>query len=158
MKKKHVTIDDPSAAPSSEEPQRIFQDDNTAYRGIHTPTHTLSPQQDGYRTPTIEDHEVQNGGPTTPNGARTPTSNGLATPNGHSTPNSLHHRLPHFRHHLNSSSTSLAHSIFDKLHWRERIRHYTWTFFTMTMATGGISNVLYNGKLSLIGPRSPSRS
>ncbi|KAF1959870.1 C4-dicarboxylate transporter/malic acid transport protein, partial [Byssothecium circinans] len=30
------------------------------------------------------------------------------------------------------------------LGWRERIRHFTWTWFTMTMATGGIANVLYS--------------
>ncbi|KAF2871884.1 voltage-dependent anion channel-domain-containing protein [Massariosphaeria phaeospora] len=30
-----------------------------------------------------------------------------------------------------------------KLSWRDRIRHFTWTWFTMTMATGGIANVLY---------------
>lgn len=36
-----------------------------------------------------------------------------------------------------------------KLEWKERIRHYTWTFFAMTMATGGIANVLYAGKREL---------
>lgn len=158
MKKKHVTIDNSFTGPSSEEPRKTVQDDTTVYRGTHIPKHMLSPGQDGYRTPTIEDYEMQEGGPRTPNGTRTPTSTGFATPNGHSTPNSLHHRLPQIRYHLNPSSTSMAHSILDKLHWRERIRHYTWTFFTMTMATGGISNVLYTGKLSLRGLGSPSRS
>lgn len=32
-----------------------------------------------------------------------------------------------------------------KLGWKERIRHFTWTWFCMTMATGGIANVLYTG-------------
>jgi hypothetical protein len=30
-----------------------------------------------------------------------------------------------------------------KLPIRERLRHFTWAWFTMTMATGGIANVLY---------------
>ncbi|KAF2116003.1 voltage-dependent anion channel-domain-containing protein [Lophiotrema nucula] len=31
----------------------------------------------------------------------------------------------------------------ENLSFRDRIRHFTWTWFTMTMATGGIANVLY---------------
>ncbi|PGH29618.1 hypothetical protein GX50_07626 [[Emmonsia] crescens] len=30
-----------------------------------------------------------------------------------------------------------------ELPWKERIRHFTWAFFTLTMATGGLANVLY---------------
>lgn len=37
-----------------------------------------------------------------------------------------------------------------KLSWRERVRHFTWTWFCMTMATGGIANVLYTGLLTNI--------
>ena len=147
--KKHVTIDPTPIASSTEEPQGALQDEKNLYRGIHVPKHMLSPGQDGCRTPTIEDFEAQNDGSFTPNAA--PTPNQVVTPNGYSTPNSLQHRLPHIRHHLNLSSPSLAHSILDELHWRERARHFTWTFFTMTMATGGISNVLYNGTLTLQG-------
>ncbi|KAF1987261.1 hypothetical protein K402DRAFT_330851 [Aulographum hederae CBS 113979] len=29
------------------------------------------------------------------------------------------------------------------MRFKERVRHFTWTWFTMTMATGGIANVLY---------------
>lgn len=131
----------------------MIQDDTTIYRGMHMPTHIPPCGQDGYRTPTVEHYEVQNSSTTAPNGDRTP--NGLATPNGQSTPNSLHHRLAQTSHHLNLSSTSLAHSILDKLHWRDRIRHFTWTYFTMTMATGGVANVLYTGTISLRDPGSP---
>ena len=32
------------------------------------------------------------------------------------------------------------------LGWNERVRHYTWNFFSMTMATGGIANVIHTSK------------
>ena len=51
-------------------------------------------------------------------------------------------------HSAKSSTTSLGERLLEKLQWRERIRHYTWTFFTMTMATGGIANVIYAGLLA----------
>lgn len=34
----------------------------------------------------------------------------------------------------------------DHLSWRERVRHTTWAYFTMTMATGGIANALHSGR------------
>lgn len=41
-----------------------------------------------------------------------------------------------------------------KLSWKERIRHLTWGFFTLTMATGGLANALYAGQLcTLESPR-----
>lgn len=42
-----------------------------------------------------------------------------------------------------------------KLGFRGRIQHFTWTWFTMTMATGGIANVLYTGMFHSISNRVP---
>jgi hypothetical protein len=36
-----------------------------------------------------------------------------------------------------------------RLSWRKRIRHVTWAYFTLTMATGGLANVLYEGTCDL---------
>lgn len=33
----------------------------------------------------------------------------------------------------------------DNLPWKKRLKHVTWAWFTLTMATGGISNTLYSG-------------
>ena len=121
-------MDDSSSAFASEKPHKKIQDDTHFHSGIHIPQHMLSPGQDGYRTPTIEDYEKQqHGDPSNPHGK-------------------------HHNHHLlRINSGHLAHNIIDHLHWKERIRHFTWTFFAMTMATGGIANVLYSGKLCIQG-------
>lgn len=52
------------------------------------------------------------------------------------------------------SSDRIRRSMLDQyehihhLHFKERIRHFTFTWFTMTMATGGVANVLYQGEYS----------
>ncbi|KAL6718490.1 hypothetical protein ACLMJK_004581 [Lecanora helva] len=142
MKEKRVAID-PSLPKTHEESfhsgQNTSVDGPIPCKNINLPRNQFSPGRDGYRTPTIEDHELHN------------NSSMNARHNATFSNNSSHVRLPHTpplslgRHSANPSSTSLAHSILDKIEWRQRIRHYTWTFFAVTMAwqTGGIANVLY---------------
>lgn len=109
------------------------------------------PGDDGYRTPTIEDAEdyvtvQRNDNSLYPsagawarqahssalealhsNSCRKPEGDGLADVNG--------------VHPYNEPDYSAV-----NLSWKKRIRHFTWAFFTLTMATGGIANVLYESK------------
>jgi len=138
MKDKHVTID--ASAPGtpnkrSSTERNFYSHDAIPDKTMNTPRYMLSPGEDGYRTPTYEDYELQN----TPRRAQQ---------NGGFSDKSSHPRLPHTPHtpppffgraSANPSSTSLAHSILGKLQWRERIRHFTWTFFALTMAVSHIS-------------------
>lgn len=118
----------------------------------------LHPGDEGYRTPTIEDYERHrmNG-----NGNSNGKEHGLGILSDHI----IHHRPPYtptpsngphkenvvgYRHSANTSLGSLGERLLDKLHWRERVRHYTWTFFTITMATGGVANVLFEGMQYII--------
>lgn len=142
MKEKHVTIDSSTPGTPNEEARSGLNTpshDTALRRGMTAPRLMLFPGQDGYRTPTVEEYELHRD-----LFMRGQRNDGLSNDNSH-------HRVPHTpptflaRHPGNPSSVTLAHSILDKLQWRERIRHFTWTFFTITMATGGIANVLYTG-------------
>jgi hypothetical protein len=46
----------------------------------------------------------------------------------------IHHQIDELHHHVDG--------YIDQLALKERIKHFTWTWFCMTMATGGIANVL----------------
>ena len=131
MKEKRVTIDPSFPGSHDEKPcsgPLTSNDGNTLYKGMEMLRDLVPPGQDGYRTPTIEDYELHN------------KSSGIAQRNVGFSNNSSHIRIPltppqcSNRQSANPSNTSLAQSIFDKLQWRERIRHFTWTFFTITMA------------------------
>lgn len=120
------------------------------------PRHLRSPGDDGYRTPTIEDAEE---------------ALSLQISNGDSLYASMRIRQVHtsalealhdrtFRTAgavekekklddcIDGSGLSRRRtesSFPTNLSWKQRIRHFTWAFFTLTMATGGIANALYNG-------------
>ncbi|RAK98018.1 putative C4-dicarboxylate transporter/malic acid transport protein [Aspergillus ibericus CBS 121593] len=113
------------------------------------PRHMRSPGDDGYRTPTIEDAEndlaAHTGGATLfqPRGSRIQQAHTSALqalhlssyrkPEGDGAPGGDDLTLPQSE--PETSATGLG--------WKKRIRHITWAFFTLTMATGGIANVLY---------------
>jgi hypothetical protein len=91
---------------------------------------------DGLRTPTIEDQEHR--------------AHGLALHPGY-----LHHghrsdlsRQPVINEHddcmLAKQDTPDAE--IKHLTWSQRMKHVTWAWFTLTMATGGIANVLHTGQ------------
>lgn len=132
--------------------------------GIAIPSHMRHHGQEGFRTPTGEDYEQYTWNEAKNKNRSDPKlSNGTA--NGHSRnsngqsisglerlrvqidpPPGSANGTP--RASINRSRLSLSamtEKIDHTLKWKVRIRHYTWTFFTMTMATGGIANVLYSG-------------
>ncbi|KAI9732545.1 MAG: hypothetical protein M1834_003880 [Cirrosporium novae-zelandiae] len=102
------------------------------------PRYLLSPGEEGYLTPTIEDAE------------RNPMEECLTRFN---TNTIVERRIdplpPQAQLTLNSKSESSAYPAPKQglkkhfLQLKARLRHFTWTFFTMTMATGGIANVLW---------------
>ena len=130
------------------------------YRGamIPLPSQVLQeaprPTNDGYRTPTIEDstHPAHE------------THHPWAGRPRHNTSNLFQDHPHHERGHVRSStlpshwaisrtlagrSEESAHHSQNKpmvLSWRKRVKHVTWAFFTLTMATGGIANVLSRGR------------
>ena len=131
MKKKRVQIDTPaSTVPGERMRSGQVTPTESAIPQSRTgvPRQLLPPSRDGYLSPRIEMSELQNRNPITPQQGEELSRN------------SSFSRLPYTpplfsgRQSANPSSSSLAHSLLEKLQWKERIRHYTWTFFAMTMA------------------------
>ncbi|KAL9625697.1 MAG: hypothetical protein Q9160_000015 [Pyrenula sp. 1 TL-2023] len=106
---------------------------------ISKPRHLLPPGEDGYRTPTIEDFE---------HGNDNQTQAFPPLPDGPSLPTDIHEEL----YRISSSRqepTSLEKRMqslekANQLGWRYRVKHFTWAYFTLSMATGGICNVLWS--------------
>lgn len=127
---------------SFEKSRKCLIHDLPAHRGIYLPKHMIPPGQDGYRTPTVEDYERHAANGVQREHNQSSKSN-CDPPARQFTPNSG----TSGKHHPNLSSLNISYMIGEKLQWKERIRHFTWTFFTITMSTGGIANVISNGTL-----------
>lgn len=115
-----------------------------------------SPGDDGYRTPTIEDAEQTLeilGVTDSLGGARETHTSALEAAlqraSSRATDNTARHgheEKSHYAHNVGASlNRTFAELSASTLSWKKRIRHVTWAYFTLTMATGGLANVLYEG-------------
>lgn len=103
--------------------------------------------EDGWRTPTIEDaHHPANLGSET-NAWELHLYRHF---------DGLNHRRRSIQHLWNvreemeepPDSSNSDNSSSKRLPWSQRLKHVTWAWFTLTMATGGIANVISQGKSS----------
>lgn len=124
--------------------------------GSPIPRHLRSPGDEGYRTPTIEDAErtLEILGVTdSPSGASEAHTSALEAAlqraSSRATNNtakiSTRKEYKHCTESGNRLDRTLTESTVSALSWKKRIRHVTWAYFTLTMATGGLANVLYEG-------------
>lgn len=100
---------------------------------------SLRPGEDGWRTPTIEDaHHPAN----QRHGANRYESQFARQFDG------IHHRRRSLQLHSVQEDTieeAAPEPDPQRLPMRERVKHVTWAWFTMSMATGGIANVICQG-------------
>lgn len=116
------------------------------------PRHMRSPGDDGYRTPTIEDAQLnfpvlRVSDSRGSQGIQSSAVEQLHNLSQRATDRGLESEqkdcgdcLDH-----NSLHRTLTGYSAKSLSWKKRIRHVTWAYFTSTMATGGLANVLYEG-------------
>lgn len=102
--------------------------------------HLRQPSEDGYRTPVIEDPEHpahrrhQHVQPAS--GSSKERFNGLGHEPLHTSSSSQEHARRCEKHH-ERDRCYLPEGFPKNLNWRQRIKHVTWAYFTLTMATGG---------------------
>lgn len=122
---------------------------------LPVPRHMRSPGDDGYRTPTIEDAErtlsILGVGDSPGNNAREVHTSALEAAlhrvSSRATENTANLEFNRCKEHAGSSITRRpTNASASTLSWKKRIRHVTWAYFTLTMATGGLANVLYEGE------------
>ena len=111
----------------------------------HTlPRHLRQPGEDGYRTPVIEDpehpahhrHRNVQSARSSSSQALNPLGNGLLEMSSGNRGQALQSEKNHPSH--EGDRCYLPEGFPKNLSWRQRLKHTTWAYFTLTMATGGI--------------------
>lgn len=108
------------------------------------------PHADGYRTPTIEDDDHPLNLWRSRQSQQMPSRDHSYLQLQNSNMKEQFDRLRKLGgHSANHDTEPDRKDDHDKQHlpWRRRLKHTTWAYFTMTMATGGIANVLHNSTL-----------
>lgn len=120
---------------------------------LQVPRHMRSPGDDGYRTPTIEDAErtLSELAGDSPGGAvREVHTTALEAALQRASSRVTDATNKEYNNGRDQDGSSLTRRVTDTppshLSWKKRIRHVTWAYFTLTMATGGLANVFYEGK------------
>lgn len=107
------------------------------------------PDNDGWRTPVIEDddHPLNLWRTQHTNGTALessfPSQDGMSTENFNRFQQTEPPPPPIEKAHAKPGDRYVNE---EHLPWRERVKHTSWAWFTMTMATGGLANVLHAGK------------
>ena len=100
------------------------------------------PSEEGWRTPTIEDADH-------PHNLSSSNNGNAAVALTDRLHQLQHRRRPLFHQGHERSKSCDSQSIPTmRLSWKDRIKHVTWAYFTLCMATGGIANVLSAGMLA----------
>ena len=111
-------------------------DDLSIHDGVPLPAHIPPPGQEGYRIPTVEDYQPH-------------PQQGLQELRRRSSGYSSTFPLPpsgmHAGHNFPVENPNSNVNLQERMGWKQRVRYFTWAFFAMTMATGGIANVLASG-------------
>jgi hypothetical protein len=117
------------------------------------PRHLRQPGEEGYRTPVVEDPEHP-AHPRQRNVQAARSAPGRAF---------NHFALGALQTSFDSSSKQAAHNseknhesdrcylpegFPERLNWRQRIKHVTWAYFTLTMATGGNSTFSISSRVA----------
>lgn len=112
-----------------------------------SPRHTRNRGEEGYRTPTIEDTQNDLGAFPFP-------SRGGQVREAHTSALEALNQPSYQRAEAHGNKERRRRREVDwgtaKIGWKGRLRHFTWAYFTLTMATGGIANVLYFSKSNIL--------